>query len=67
MRKTISEMLREIKAETGISDAEIGRRVGVSQPVINRLLHGKRDCLYATGCAIEHLYAVLVFKAPVSV
>lgn len=51
--RTPSESLRDIKDLTGLSEVALARRLGVSQPTVNRILHGKSDCKASTLIAIQ--------------
>lgn len=65
MDNYISTLLKEIKADTGWSEARIGTEIGTSQPTINRILNGQADCQGRTWRAIQALHKRLVkSKAP---
>lgn len=51
--RTPSESLRDIKDLTGLSEIALARRLGISQPTVNRILHGKSDCKASTLMAIQ--------------
>jgi len=51
---SIQKFLTDIY-ETGISDYEIARRLGTSQPQINRLRLGKNQTSYERGEKIKRL------------
>lgn len=43
--------------ESGMSEAEIAVKVGVSQPTVNRVKQGNQRVSYETGKQIEFLYS----------
>lgn len=53
------EIIDEIARREGLTEAEIGRMVGVSQPTINRLRHGKQEPTYRVGSLLISLLASL--------
>jgi hypothetical protein len=63
MSKPISELLNEIKTETGWSEPRIATELRallpdsrMSQPTVNRILNGQDECKSSTLRAIEALH-----------
>ncbi|WP_082989091.1 helix-turn-helix domain-containing protein [Janthinobacterium psychrotolerans] len=56
MDKSISTLLREIKAAKGWSERAIADKLGVSQPTVSRILNGQIDCKGSTYRAINALF-----------
>lgn len=56
MDKKISTLLQEIKTETGWSQTRIGQEIGATQPTVNRILKGQKECIGSTLRAIEALH-----------
>jgi len=56
MDKDIATLLREIKSATDWSEPRIAAELGTSQPTVNRILKGQRDCKGATLRAIVELH-----------
>ena len=50
----LQEVLQTL-IESGLSETEIARRIGVSQPTVNRIKNGA-DPAYRTGKQLERLY-----------
>ena len=61
MDTKIQSMLQEIKAKTGWSEPRIAIEIGASQPTVNRILNGQKDCKGSTLRSIEELHAKLPF------
>lgn len=57
MDKTHQAKLAEIKARMGLSEVALARKLGVSQPTVNRILKGQADCKGSTLVAIDQLHA----------
>jgi len=53
----LSEKLRSLAADFGLSEAKIADEVGTSQGSINRIKHGRQPCRYEVGKRIEALHA----------
>ncbi|WP_320533641.1 helix-turn-helix domain-containing protein [Robbsia andropogonis] len=51
-----TQQLRHIKAITGWGEVELGKRLNISQPTVNRILHGQIDCKASTAAAIQLLF-----------
>ncbi|WP_321895997.1 helix-turn-helix domain-containing protein [Paraburkholderia heleia] len=47
------ELLLGIKTRSQLCEVEIGRRLGISQSTVNRVLNGKSDCKASTLLAIQ--------------
>jgi transcriptional regulator with XRE-family HTH domain len=60
MDKDIATLLREIRSDSGWSQARIAREIGATQPTVNRLLHGQPDCKASTLTAIKALHKTLM-------
>jgi putative transcriptional regulator len=52
--------LRELRAEQGLSQAELGGRVGVSRQAINLVENGKHDPSLSLAFAIAKVFGVPV-------
>lgn len=61
--RTPRELLTEIKAATKLSEIGLSKRIGVSQPTINRILNGQDECSSKTLRAIERVYAEVTATA----
>ncbi|MEI5996807.1 hypothetical protein H3V53_06215 [Paraburkholderia bengalensis] len=62
--RTPSEMLAEIKAETQLGEIGLAKRLGVSQPTVNRILRGQPNCSSKALLAIQRVHAeVMAEKA----
>ena len=48
MTQPITEIAQELRDLTGWTETQIAEAVGVSQPTINRILSGQRDCRLST-------------------
>ena len=59
MEKSITEMLRAIKAETGWSEPRMAAELNTSQPTVNRILRGQKECRASTYRSITELYSQL--------
>lgn len=53
MPTTATALLSDIKAQRGLSEVAIARRLQISQPTVNRILRGKSDCKSSTFVAIQ--------------
>lgn len=53
IHKFIEDLVR-----AGLSEAEIGREIGRSQPSVNRMRRGKQSTDYDTGRRLEELHRV---------
>lgn len=53
MPTTATALLGDIKAQRGLSEVAIARRLQISQPTVNRILRGKSDCKSSTFVAIQ--------------
>lgn len=51
-------LLEEFLKPLGISQMELARRIGVSYPRINELIHGKRAMTPDTALRLERLFGV---------
>ncbi|OXI42458.1 helix-turn-helix domain-containing protein [Burkholderia aenigmatica] len=60
MPTTATSLLSDIKAQRGLSEVEIARRLKISQPTVNRILRGKSDCKSSTFVAIQAWWNELV-------
>jgi len=56
---TIQLMLKEIRRR-GLSQEQIGQKVGVSQAAISRLMSGATQCNYSQGLKIKQLYETFI-------
>jgi transcriptional regulator with XRE-family HTH domain len=56
MDKPISTQLQEIQTRTGWSQTRLAREIGTSQPTVNRILNGQKDCTGKTLRAIAGLH-----------
>jgi uncharacterized protein len=45
---TPAQLLRDVRRRSGLTQAELARRAGTSQPVVSVYEHGRRDPTYAT-------------------
>ena len=61
LNKGIGEQIRRALALSGMSQADLGRRLGLSQPSINKLLAGKGDYSAVRMVALSH-----IFERPIS-
>lgn len=52
--------LRELRAERGFSQAELGGRVGVSRQAINLIENGKHDPSLSLAFAISRVFGLQV-------
>lgn len=52
-----SRIVRHLVDKAALSQSEIARLVGVTQPTISRLYSGQqKDCAFSTGAALLALY-----------
>lgn len=58
--RTPSELLAEIKLATKEGEIALAKRLGISQPTVNRLLNGQVDCSSKTLRAIQRVHAEIV-------
>lgn len=56
MHKQIDILLREIKDRLDCSEPFLAAELGTSQPTINRILKGQKDCRISTFLAIQRLH-----------
>lgn len=62
MEQNNQEIIKKI-ADFGLSDADIAKRAGTSQPTINRLRNGvSKDCMSALRKSLEVLLSELSEK-----
>ncbi|MCA8251794.1 helix-turn-helix transcriptional regulator [Burkholderia sp. AU31624] len=57
-----SELLAEIKQTTKEGEIALAKRLGISQPTVNRLLNGQVDCSSKTLRAIQRVHAEIVIS-----
>lgn len=64
---TATELLKQIRTATKMSQNALAKRLQVSQPTVNRILKGQPDCKGATLNAIVALHAEITAQGkPVS-
>ena len=56
---TPSQQLAQIKSLTGLAEKAIGKRIGCSQPTVNRILRGQSDCRGKTLLEIQRWHSEL--------
>ena len=56
MDKEIDTLLQELKAEKSWSEHRLAQEIGTSQPTVNRILNGQRECKGSTLRAIQQLH-----------
>jgi len=56
-------MLVEIKAETRLSEIALAKRLGISQPTINRILRGQEGCSSKALLAIQRAHSEVMPRA----
>lgn len=56
MKKHIPTLLAEIRAATHWTEAQIAAELDVSQPTVNRILHGQERYRADTYCAVIALH-----------
>ncbi|PRD90453.1 hypothetical protein C6P76_04100 [Burkholderia multivorans] len=61
------ELLAEIKQATKEGEIALAKRLGISQPTVNRLLNGQVDCSSRTLRAIQRVHAEIVGSSADSV
>ena len=49
-------MAKEIREATGWTETELSKALGVSQPTVNRILAGQKDCKSSTYLKLLELY-----------
>ena len=57
MDKEIDTLLQELKAKKSWSEHRLALEIGTSQPTVNRILNGQRDCKGSTFRAIQQLHS----------
>lgn len=55
--RTPTELLSEIKQATQESEIALSKRIGISQPTINRILRGQPGCSSKALLAIQRVHA----------
>jgi DNA-binding transcriptional regulator YdaS (Cro superfamily) len=55
--RTPTELLAEIKAATKLGEIGLAKRLGVSQPTVNRILRGQENCSSKALLAIQRVHA----------
>lgn len=55
--RTPTELLVEIKQATQESEIALSKRIGISQPTINRILRGQPGCSSETLLAIQRIHS----------
>lgn len=62
--RTPNELLAEIKTKTQLGEIGLAKRLGVSQPTVNRILRGQPNCSSKALLAIQRVHAeVMAEKA----
>jgi transcriptional regulator with XRE-family HTH domain len=56
---TPTQLLREIKVLTGLSEVALAGRLQVSQPTVNRILNGNSECKSGTLLEIQKWHGAL--------
>lgn len=59
MDKDISTLLTEIKAASRWSQPRLATELGTSQPTVNRILHGQKECKSSTMRKIMEVHSRL--------
>lgn len=57
MENNIYLMVSEIRTSTRWPESRIAKKLGVSQPTVNRILNGQENCKASTFQAIAGLYS----------
>lgn len=60
MENDITIRLSEIKEKTGWSETRLASEIGASQPTVNRILNGQKDCKISTWLAIDSLHKQII-------
>lgn len=55
--RTPTELLTEIKRVTGDGEIALAKRLGISQPTVNRILRGQENCSSKALLAIQRVHA----------
>ena len=55
-----TELLSEIKAATQLGEIGLAKRLGVSQPTVNRILRGQENCSSKALLAIQRVHAEVI-------
>jgi len=55
--RTPTELLVEIKAATKLGEIGLAKRLGISQPTVNRILNGQANCSSKALLAIQRVHA----------
>lgn len=63
MDKNISTQLWEIKVKSGWSQPKLALAIRTSQPTVNRILNGQKDCMGETARAIIRLHLEMFSQA----
>ena len=58
--RTPSELLAEIKQATQEGEVSLAKRLGISQPTVNRILRGQQNCSSKALLAIQRVHAEVV-------
>lgn len=56
MKKHIPTLLAEIRTATSWTEKQLAAEIGVSQPTVNRILHGQERYRADTYCAVIALH-----------
>lgn len=64
--RTPSELLVEIKQVTHEAETALAKRLGISQPTVNRILRGQSNCSSKVLLAIQRAHAEVVADVFVS-
>jgi transcriptional regulator with XRE-family HTH domain len=54
LKRLLAEALRQLRVESGLSQVEMARRLGVSQPTLNRLENGSQNVTLDTLARLCH-------------
>jgi len=55
--RTPTELLAEIKQATNEGEIALAKRLGISQPTVNRILRGQSNCSSKALLAIQRVHA----------